>query len=451
MEHYDVVIVGAGLAGLTCGLELADQGRRVLLLEAEPVVGGRTSSYMDGGMKVESGFHRFIGYYSAMPKMLRKAGIRLDDIFTWEEKIEIRVKHEERLVTLGIAPFFGPLKMIKGLLGNNDIVSPRDKLSLIPFFLNGFKDYLTRPKKLDTYSIREYAKKYGVSEDAFHYVLIPLSTGIYFLPPERYSAYVFFGLFAPAIPKFYKMRIGAFLGGMTEVMCQPVANAIEKRGGTVKTNHKVRKLLVDDHRKVMGVVMEDGQIFKGKHTVIATTLHSSKQLLKPIVGEHPWFQPMLKLPMMPASTFQLDLKTASLPKDITTFGPKTSMASFAEQSRTTFRHTPGRLSIILSNPEKFLPMTPEETLRIVLEDAKDLGIDLKETVVDYRKIDHHYDFHSLEPGYNWMRPEQNTPIEGLVLAGDYTMQPYFSTMEGAVVSGEKAAKVILNGENPLTI
>lgn len=449
MERYDTVVVGAGLAGLTCGLELAEKGLKVLVLEAEPVVGGRTSSYIDNGMRVESGFHRYIGYYSAMPRLLRKAGIQLNEIFTWEEKIEIRVKESDKLVALGIAPIFGPLKMIKGILGNNELVSMRDKLSLIPFFLNGFKDYLTNPKMLDKYNIREYARKYGVSEDAFHYMLIPLSTGLYFLPPERYSAYVFFGLFAPGIPKFYKMRIGAFLGGMTEVMCQPIADAIERHGGVVKTNHKVEELLVDKGKKVAGVKTDDGRVFNGKHIVLATTLHSAKQLLEPAFGKHPWFQPMLKLPTMPAATFQMELKKPALPKDITTFGPKTSLASFAEQSRTTFRHVPGRLSIILSNPEKFLKMPPDETLRIVLRDAKHLGMDIADDVVEYRQINHHFDFHSLEPGHNWMRPEQNTPIQGLVLAGDYTMQPYFATMEGAVVSGQKAAQVILENKNPL--
>lgn len=104
LEQFDTVIVGSGLAGLTCGLELVVEGKRVLLLEAEPVVGGRTSSYKDNGMQVESGFHRYIGFYSAMPKVLRKAGIKLNDIFTWEEKIEIRVKHKEKLVTIGLAP-----------------------------------------------------------------------------------------------------------------------------------------------------------------------------------------------------------------------------------------------------------------------------------------------------------------------------------------------------------
>ncbi|HCI81927.1 MAG TPA: amine oxidase, partial [Ktedonobacter sp.] len=36
-----IVIVGAGLAGLTCAKMLAERGKRVLVLEATDQVGGR--------------------------------------------------------------------------------------------------------------------------------------------------------------------------------------------------------------------------------------------------------------------------------------------------------------------------------------------------------------------------------------------------------------------------
>lgn len=139
MEKYDVIIIGAGLSGLTCALDLVEKGKKVLLLEAEPVVGGRTSSYIDNGMEVESGFHRYIGFYSAMPKLLKRVGIKLNDIFTWEEKIEIRSKKQGKLANVGLSPFFGPIKVVRGIVGNNHIISPRAKLSLISFFLNGLR------------------------------------------------------------------------------------------------------------------------------------------------------------------------------------------------------------------------------------------------------------------------------------------------------------------------
>ncbi|MBT2757603.1 FAD-dependent oxidoreductase [Mesobacillus foraminis] len=438
-EKFDAIIVGGGLAGLTAGLELATAKRRVLVLEAEKVVGGRTSSYCDEGMEIESGFHRFIGYYSVLPKVLEKADVNLDDLLMWEEKIHVRIKDKKPLI-LGLSPVHGFFKMLKGIIGNSDYLSVKDKSSLIPFFISGFKDYLLNPEKLDQVSIKEYAKKHHVSDKAFHYLVVPLSSGIFFLPPDRYSAYVFFGLFAPAIPRFYKMRIGAFLGGMTEVMCQPIADKITSLGSSVRTRHKVGSLIYEKN-KIKGVRLEDGQQFQSKCVILATTLFSARQLLQPYFKDHEWFKPMFQLTHMPAVAFQMELTEPALPMDITTFGPFTCWASFAEQSRTTFQKSKGRLSLILSPPEKYLERTPKETMEIVLEEGKKIGIDLTGKVLDYRKVDHLYDFHNLEPGNQALRPEQKTPIKGLILAGDYTKQPYFATMESAAISGVKAAKL----------
>jgi heterodisulfide reductase subunit A len=40
-ERYDALVVGAGIAGLQASLDLADQGKRVLLIERQPSIGGR--------------------------------------------------------------------------------------------------------------------------------------------------------------------------------------------------------------------------------------------------------------------------------------------------------------------------------------------------------------------------------------------------------------------------
>jgi monoamine oxidase len=44
-EAADVVVIGAGLAGLTAAINLVDEGARVILLEASNRIGGRTHSY----------------------------------------------------------------------------------------------------------------------------------------------------------------------------------------------------------------------------------------------------------------------------------------------------------------------------------------------------------------------------------------------------------------------
>lgn len=50
-----VVVVGAGLAGLSCAVHLAAAGREVTLLEREPVPGGRAGVLTDGGYRFDTG------------------------------------------------------------------------------------------------------------------------------------------------------------------------------------------------------------------------------------------------------------------------------------------------------------------------------------------------------------------------------------------------------------
>ena len=47
-DHYDVVIVGAGIAGLTAGLTAANAGQRVLVLDGHPAGGRARSTERDG-------------------------------------------------------------------------------------------------------------------------------------------------------------------------------------------------------------------------------------------------------------------------------------------------------------------------------------------------------------------------------------------------------------------
>lgn len=441
MERYDTIIVGAGLAGLTTAFELSERGLSVLVVEKEKVIGGRTASWEEKGMLVESGLHRHIGYYKALPSILKKVGVNINDIVQWEEKIDILI-HGRQPIILGLSPVYHPAAMIKGLLGNNHAIEFQDKFSLMPFLVTGFWRYIKNPEALDQYSVREYAKRYNVTENALNYMLIPLSTGIFFLPPERYSAKVFFGLFFPAMPYFYKMRVGAYLGGMTELLANPIARAIEKNGGIIKTSTCVNHLILD-HERVCGVVLEDGKKFESTSVVLATNLGGAKSIIGQHFSNNPAFEHMLKLPTMPAITIQMEFSEPVLPYDRTTFGPLTALASFAEQSRSTFTHVPGRLSIILTPPEKFLDMADEAICQIIIKEAKKLGMNLASNLTDYRIVKHPEDFHSLSPHHDWMRPEQVTQINGLILAGDYTRQPFFATMEGAVISGMRAANLVL--------
>jgi phytoene dehydrogenase-like protein len=57
IERYDVVVIGAGLGGLTAGAILAREGRKVLVIERSNSVGGAASSYKSGDLFVEGSLH----------------------------------------------------------------------------------------------------------------------------------------------------------------------------------------------------------------------------------------------------------------------------------------------------------------------------------------------------------------------------------------------------------
>src|SRR5690242_10731970 len=75
--HADVVVVGAGLAGLTAASDLVAGGREVVVLEARDRVGGRLLNVEIGGEPNELGGEWIAPYQSAMHELLAELGIEL--------------------------------------------------------------------------------------------------------------------------------------------------------------------------------------------------------------------------------------------------------------------------------------------------------------------------------------------------------------------------------------
>ncbi|MGX1403284.1 NAD(P)/FAD-dependent oxidoreductase [Streptomyces sp. SAI-097] len=79
-EHHrapDAVVVGAGLAGLACALDLCRAGRRVALLEASDGVGGRMRTDRRDGFLLDRGFQVFNTSYPQVKRRLELKSLRL--------------------------------------------------------------------------------------------------------------------------------------------------------------------------------------------------------------------------------------------------------------------------------------------------------------------------------------------------------------------------------------
>jgi 15-cis-phytoene desaturase len=448
MDRSEAVVVGSGLAGMAAAYRLAKAGRRVLVLEAGPVLGGRTSSWVEDGMPVDSGLHKFLGIYRALPRLMRDVGVDPDAVLSWEDAVQIHVPDENVHAYFRAAPVHKPLRTLLTALGNNRIMPPRAKLALAYMGAGGLRECAAHPLELDKQNVDDYARRSGVSERVRRRLLAAVTQGVLFMPPESFSAYAVFAPVLEGLKNGLTFRVGAFTGGMTDVMIRPIADAVGRLGGRVRTGARVTRLAVESGR-VVGVEVGPGAIL-ADHVVLATALRPAQELIRAAFPLHPWFAPMLSLGTLSAVTVQMDLDGPALPSDHTNFsnGP---LCCFAEQSRTTFTHAPGRLSVILYPPEEFLSLEPPAILERTVAEAKRLGIDLRGRVKGYRVVRHPHDFYALRPGSEALRPTQATPVPGLTLAGDYTKQPWVASMEGATVSGERAAGAVLAAARPSAV
>lgn len=73
----DAVVVGAGLAGLACALDLSGAGLRVELLEASDGVGGRMRTDRRDGFLLDRGFQVFNTSYPQVKRRLDLRALRL--------------------------------------------------------------------------------------------------------------------------------------------------------------------------------------------------------------------------------------------------------------------------------------------------------------------------------------------------------------------------------------
>jgi len=72
---YDVVIVGAGIAGLRCGIALAKQKKKVCILEKYGYTGGRVVTYKKDGYHWENGAGRISDAHKKVHALLAKYGL----------------------------------------------------------------------------------------------------------------------------------------------------------------------------------------------------------------------------------------------------------------------------------------------------------------------------------------------------------------------------------------
>ena len=251
-----VVVIGAGIAGLVCAIELHRAGRPVVVLERAADVGGRVRSTMMQRMVVDHGFQVLFTAYPTLGSYLDRASLALREF-----QPAAHIVRDGRASLIGDA-LRDPSLLIDTILAR--AVSVGDKLRMLA--LRRFAQQLTIDEcfaaRFDGVSTRVFLESRGFGTDVIDGFFAPFYGGILLDRSLSTSASILLFTFkmlaegATAVPA----------RGMGAISAQLAA---QLPPGAVRVGVGVRSLDLREGA-LHGVVLDDGSRFEAAHVVLAT-------------------------------------------------------------------------------------------------------------------------------------------------------------------------------------
>ena len=250
-----VVVVGAGLAGLRCALELERRGHEVEVLDAADAPGGRIRTDEIEGFRLDRGFQVYLTGY-------REAGQVLDldalDLGLFDAGARVRL---EDGTTRPLAdPLRHPLDGVRTLVGGPVRVG-----DLLRLGRRRLGNAVREPRESDEpRTTLEILEADGYSEEAIERFFRPFFGGVFLDPELETSA----AMFEFVLSTFSRGRAALPRGGMEAI---PRQLARRLRTGV---RPDARAVTVEPGR----VTLADGTVVEGRAVVVATSLPEARRL-----------------------------------------------------------------------------------------------------------------------------------------------------------------------------
>ncbi|MGH7779867.1 MAG: hydroxysqualene dehydroxylase HpnE [Candidatus Binataceae bacterium] len=447
IESKDVVVIGAGFAGLSAGVALAERGFRVAVLERKPALGGRAYSFEDPdtGDFVDNGQHVLMGCYIQALDFLRKIGSGDKLVFHRDLQIDM-LAAPGRSGTLRTARLPGPLHMSAALMRYR-LLSLRERLDVVR---GGLKMLAMRRREhpaLEQMTVADLMTVLGQSDNARRSFWYPLSIATLNDEPQVSSA----ALLAEVLKRafFSRRRDSAFVYsrvGLSDLYCTGARELIERVGGVVATRSIVEAIETGEDGLAARVRLRDGRRLGSANFISAAAPHHLLRMLPEGTVADPFFARLAGLGTSPIICAHVWLDREVTHSAFVGFIGTPTQWMFNKRrifERHGERH-PGYLSFVISGARKLVDQSNEEILDLVMNDLCAMipaarnarvvkAIVLKEKQATMAPAPRSYQ----------LRPTAATPIANLFLAGDWVQTGLPATIESAVISGRAAAAAVI--------
>ena len=433
--NKSIAVIGAGWAGCAAAVELAAAGHKITLYESSRTLGGRARAVDINGTLLDNGQHILLGAYSETLRMLQRVGVDEEKALL---RLPLQIRHPENSDGMDfVAPRLpAPFHLITALLRSKGLAGA-DKMALARFSSAArWMDW----RMNDDCSVSELLQRFDQTERLIKLMWRPLCIAALNTPPERASAQIFLNVLRDSLGA---SRIASDMliprVDLTALFPQQASAFVEQHGGTIKLGASVQKIVQNDDGWMVTQDKTEDEIYDA--IVVSTSASQAATLLGDVTttSDIPSFEyePITTCYLQYPVGTKLAIPFYALNDD----SESQCWGQFVFDRGQLDATQNGLFAVVVSASTEAIELGHEVlSAAIAVQLASTLNMPQLATPEWSRVITEKRATFSCTPALQ--RPQEQTEFPHLVLAGDYLASDYPATLESAVRSGVKAAKLL---------
>jgi squalene-associated FAD-dependent desaturase len=407
-------VVGGGLAGLSAAVLLAENGRKVELIEGAPQAGGRCRSYFDPvlGQLIDNGNHLVLSGNHCVRSYLHSVGA--DSALVGPDRAEFNFADLSSGAKWTIRPNESAIAWwILSSARRVPDTGPFDYLALLSLLLAG-------PDK----RISDVIRCEGPLWDR---LLQPFLLAVLNSDPRNASAALAGAVIRESLAKgghAYHPRIAH--PTLAAAFVDPALEFLKRKGASVRIGQRVRAVTFDDSR-LSALQLPEGAIGVDQGDTV-------------ILAVPPWVATEL-VPGLTAPTEFCSIVNAHF-RIAPPVGAPLMTGVIGGLAEWIFAF-PDRISITVSGADAIVDKDREELARTFWSEVSKV-FNLTTGLPPWQIVKERRATFAATPEQAALRPKTVTRWPNLLLAGDWTDTGLPATIEGAIRSGQKAARLVLS-------